>query len=448
MENNYRINRAAEQVSAVPDNINCTYGAMRKKVAENAARIKDKRVRGMYLNCFYSSLDTAAQLMQDGTTFMLTGDIPAMWLRDSAVQVMGYLPFVKADLDVDRLIRGLIKRQMKYIALDPYANAFNREPNNCGHKDDLTNRDSPWIWERKYEVDSLCYPLWLAQKYSMVTGSFDVYDSDFLQAFEQILTTFEIELNHCNDSEYFHSRPLYPQYPTLSNGGKGRKTGYTGMTWNGYRPSDDVCEYGYLVPANQFATVVLDYLIANADRAGLAEYSSRIIKLNDGIKSGIEKFAKVIHPEFGLIYAYEVDGLGGINLMDDANVPSLMSLPYLGYCKNTDPVYENTRRFILSNKNPYYYSGKFGKGVGSPHTPQDYIWHIGLVIQLLTSKDNAERKEIFETLLSTDADCGVMHESFDCNNPQNFTREWFCWANTLFALAVESMMDGGELDCE
>lgn len=420
---------------------------MRRQTALYASEIKDEKIRKMFLNCFFSSLDTAAVRLADGSTFMLTGDIPAMWLRDSAVQVMGYLPFAGQDEDVKALIRGLLKRQFFYISIDPYSNAFNRDPNGRGHKDDVTDFDSPWIWERKFEIDSLCYPLWLAQKYAEQTGDYSVYDGGFHAAFGMILNLFETEQYHFEKSAYVHSRPKYPEFPTLSHGGKGTPVGYTGMIWNGYRPSDDVCDYGYLIPSNFFVTVVFDWLEAHQAETGMGETDfARMKKLNAEVKAGLEKFAVADHPEFGKIYAYETDGLGHYNLMDDANVPSLLSLPYLGYCAKDDPVYLNTRRFILSKANPYYFSGKAASGVGSPHTPENYIWHIGVVMQLLTSDNKAERKRCFETLVSTDAGCLVMHEGFHCDDPAQYTRPWFCWANTLFAMAVKDMKDNGELE--
>lgn len=421
------------------------YGVMRRRVKEFAETIADEKVRTMFEKCFFSSLDTATETLGDGSIFMLTGDIPAMWLRDSSVQVTGYLPYCNEDDDVKKLVKGLLKRQFYYIALDPYANAFNRDDNGKGHKDDVTDFDSPWVWERKFEIDSLCYPLWLAQRYAETTGDYSVYDEAFLTALGRILDTFETEQFHAERSQYVHSRPLYPQFPTLQNGGKGNPVGYTGLIWNGYRPSDDVCEYGYLVPSNMFATVVLDWLETHAYETGARRERERISRINLRVKEGLAKFATVEHPQFGKIYAYEVDGLGHANLMDDANVPSLLSLPYLGYCAKDDPVYANTRRFILSEHNPYYYEGKAARGVGSPHTPDKYIWHIGIVMQLLTSNCRDERLRCFKTLVDTDAGCFVMHEGFHCDDPNKFTRPWFCWANTLFALAVTEMKTEGEI---
>ncbi len=419
---------------------------MRAEIAGYAETLSDAKVREMFLNCFFSSLDTAAKRLSDGSTFMLTGDIPAMWLRDSAVQVMGYLPYCKEDDDVRALITGLLRRQFYYIGLDPYANAFNEEPNNRGHKDDVTDWDSPWVWERKFEIDSLCYPLWLLQKYIDFTEDYSVADDGFRFALSRILDTFETEQYHAERSRYIHSRPKYPEFPTLQNGGKGTPVGYTGMVWNGYRPSDDVCDYGYLVPANMFAAVVLRWLESHAERTGILSEKERISALRGQIEDGLQKFAVYDHPDFGKIYAYETDGLGHFNIMDDANVPSLLSLPYLGYCRKDDPIYLNTRRFILSRANPYYFDGKIARGVGSPHTPDKYIWHIGIVMQLLTSDDKAEREECFRTLLNTDAGCKVMHEGFHCDDASHYTRPWFCWANTLFAMAVTDMKEKGELE--
>lgn len=437
--------REGESPSAAEITHKRLYRTMRRRVADFAETIRGEKVKRMFTKCFFSSLDTASETLGDGSVFMLTGDIPAMWLRDSSVQVTGYLPYASEDEDVKDLIRGLLKRQFFYIAIDPYANAFNRDDNNRGHKDDLTDFDSPWVWERKFEIDSLCYPLWLAQRYAETTGDYSVYGEGFRKALACILDTFETEQFHNERSAYFHSRPLYPQFPTLQNGGKGTPVAYTGLIWNGYRPSDDVCDYGYLIPSNMFAVVVMDWLEAHADETGTQAERERIARINARVKEGLKKYAVVDHPVFGEIYAFETDGMGHYNLMDDANVPSLLSLPYLGYCTKDDPVYLNTRRFILSKHNPYYYSGAAASGVGSPHTPDGYIWHIGIVIQLLTSSDREERRRCFETLVNTDADCSVMHEGFHCDNPAEFTRPWFCWANTLFALAVTEMKADGEI---
>lgn len=215
------------------------------------------------------------------------------------------------------------------------------------------------------------------------------------------------------------------------------------MTWSGFRPSDDACRYGYLIPSNMFAAVVLGYMEKFLKEQYQDEAMAKeAADLKAQIEEGIQKYGIVENETFGKMYAYETDGLGNYNLMDDANVPSLLSLPWLAYCSKDDPIYKNTRAFVLSKKNPYYYEGNCAKGIGSPHTPDQYIWHIALTMQGLTSDSQEERENLWNTLLSTDAGCEVMHEGFHCEKPEAFTREWFAWANSLFALFALSMKEG------
>lgn len=417
------------------------YADLRKIVEEKANTIDNEKVRKMYLNCFFSTLDTTTEILEDGTTYVFTGDIPAMWLRDSSVQVSGYLNYVEKDKSIKSLIKGLIKRQFMYIQHDPYSNAFNKTVNGEGHGDDVTDFYSPLVWERKFEIDSLCYPFWLVEKYYTKTNDDSIYDSEYLKTANIIVDLFIREQNHFEDSKYRHQRPKYPEFPTLSNQGVGNNVAYTGLIWSGYRPSDDVCDYNYLIPANMFAVVILKDILKVLKRNKITDENlfKKTEKLLKDVESGLSKYAIVEHENFGKIFAYELDGLGGYNFMDDANVPSLLSLPYLGYCDKNDQVYLNTRKFVLSHSNPYYFEGKVAKGIGSPHTPANHIWPISLAMQLLTSADEKEQRECFEMLTNTDAGCGVVHESFHKDDPAIFTREWFCWANTLYAMCVEKI---------
>ena len=205
------------------------------------------------------------------------------------------------------------------------------------------------------------------------------------------------------------------------------------MTWSGFRPSDDACKYGYLVPSNMFAVVVLRYAAEIAGEVlqdtDLAEEAA---KLADEIDVGIKQYAVTQHDEFGPIFAYETDGRGNMNLMDDANVPSLLAIPYLGYTAADDPVYLNTRRFVLSSHNPYFFDGTAASGIGSPHTPDRYIWHIALAVQGMTAWSGEEQERLLDLMESTDAGTGFMHEGFDADDPERFTRPWFSWANMMF----------------
>jgi len=402
-----------------------------------AARVRNKlpnrpKLTAMFEQCLANTWNTTIKRKPDGTTFVITGDIPAMWLRDSAAQVRPYLMLASEDEGIADMIQGLVERQISCILLDPYANAFNEEASGHGHQEDLTEM-SPWIWERKYEIDSLCYPIQLSYLLWKNTGRTAQFNEKYVSAVKQIMELWTKEQNHESDSSYRFQRTDCPPTDTLVREGKGTLTGYTGMTWSGFRPSDDACEYGYLIPANMFAVVALRYIGEIAREVlgnpGLADQAR---KLSEQIDEGIRRYGIVEHPEFGAVYVYEADGLGHVNMMDDANVPSLLSIPYLDYTDADDPVYRNTRKLILSKANPYYYEGKAASGIGSPHTPSRYIWHIALAIQGMTSTSEAEQEHLLDLMEQTDAGTGFMHEGFHVDDPGEYTRPWFSWANMMF----------------
>lgn len=413
-----------------------------QEVLEKAERrLEDKpKLLKMFKQCYVNTLETTTKLINENDTFIITGDIEAMWLRDSSAQVFHYLDIAHDDKKLQQIIEGLIHRQMECILLDPYANAFNLNPVIEREYYDETIMQ-PLVWERKYEIDSLCYPIWLSYNYYSKTKKVDFFDERYLKALYRIVETFIIEQNHVN-SIYNFQRPIAHEWglletETLQNNGKGLPVNYTGMTWSGFRPSDDACRFGYLIPANMFASVILGYIKEIAqkiyDDKKLYEMAS---KLKWEIEYGIKCYGIYRHPKFGDIYAYETDGFGNYNLMDDANVPSLLSIPYLGFAKVDDPIYINTRKFILSKENPYYYEGKCAKGIGSPHTPNNYIWHIALSMQGLTASTKEEAIDMIDTIVKTDANTYFTHEGFDKDNPENYTRSWFAWSNSLFASLV------------
>ncbi|WP_339271882.1 glycoside hydrolase family 125 protein [Paenibacillus sp. FSL K6-1330] len=392
----------------------------------------------MFKSMLDNTLSSTIKRQPDGTTFVITGDIPAMWLRDSAAQIRPFLVPAGQDEKLADLIEGLVRRQTEFILLDPYANAFNDSPSGQGHQNDRTAMN-PWLWERKYEIDSLCYPLQLAYLLWKETGRTSHLDHKFHSAARVILDIWRTEQHHESKSPYYFERFDCPPSDTLPLGGKGTEVAYTGMTWSGFRPSDDACAYGYLIPSNMFAVVVLGYL-AEISRDVLRdpELEAEAEKLAGEIRHGIESYGVIEHPEYGKIYAYETDGIGNHLLMDDANVPSLLSIPYLGYTSADDPVYQNTRRFVLSHANPYFYQGTAAAGVGSPHTPDRYIWPIALAIQGLTTTDREEKLRLLRLMADTDAGTGMMHEGFLVDDPARYTRPWFSWANMMFC---EMIMD-------
>lgn len=375
--------------------------------------------------------------MDDGTAYVITGDIPAMWLRDSAAQLRPYLIPAKEDREIADILTAVSRRQFRYICIDPYANAFNSAPNgNCWEKDETEMND--WLWERKYEVDSLCYPIQLAYLIWKNTGRTDQFDFSFAEGVRKILKVFRAEQYHEEKSGYRFVRRNTYYTDTLSRDGKGAlvKSGI-GMTWSGFRPSDDACTYGYLVPSNMFAAVVLGYLQEIAEQIlGDKNLAYEASRLRDEIRGGIETYAVIRREGYGEVYAYETDGYGQFNLMDDANIPSLLSIDYLGYGGRNPQVAKNTRKMILSDANPFYYRGKKAAGIGSPHTPAGYIWHIALCMQGLTAESENEKREMIDLAAATDGGKLLMHEGFCADDDTRYTREWFSWANAMFCELV------------
>ncbi|HEM3462643.1 TPA: glycoside hydrolase family 125 protein [Streptococcus suis] len=396
----------------------------------------------VFERCYTDTLDRTISQLEDGTTFVLTGDIPAMWLRDSTAQVKPYLALAGKDETLRQMIVGLVERQMAFILMDPYANAFNQAANGRGHQTDHTQM-GPWIWERKYEVDSLCYPLQLAYLLWKATGETSHFNQTFFGAAEKIVQLWKLEQHHEN-SPYSFERDTDRLEDTLTHQGKGAPCAYTGMTWSGFRPSDDACIYPYLIPSNMFAVVVLGYLGEIAELFASEEFSDLAEgarQLAQEIDQGIRTFGLTKNQAGETIFAYEVDGLGNQSIMDDPNVPSLLAAPYLGYCSKDDPIYLATRRTILSQENPYYYEGDYAAGLGSSHTFYRYIWPIALAIQGLTTDDKEEKARLLDTMVACDGGTGLMHESFHVDDPTLYSREWFSWANMMFCELVLDYYD-------
>jgi meiotically up-regulated gene 157 (Mug157) protein len=395
-----------------------------------AAGAGDPGVAQLFRSVMSENLATVAELAPDGTTYLLTGDIPAMWLRDSAAQVRPYLIVAGRDPQLAETLIGVFRRQLEFIALDPYANSFKRGAEPSPHAGDRSDAP-PQVWERKYEIDSLCFPIELGYALWRITGRSDHLGQQFAGVASTILDLWERELDH-DESPYFFERFDGPPTDTLTRQGRGEPVAPTGMSWSGFRPSDDACRYNYNVPGNMFAVVACAYLEVIA-RELLAdpELADRAAKLRTTIDDGIQRHAVVDHPEHGRVYCYETDGLGHHLLMDDANMPSLLSMPLSGYRPVDDPVYLATRAMILSPANPYFYSGTAAEGIGSPHTQPDHVWPIALAVQGLTATERAEKVRMIRLLADTTGGTGQMHESFDVNDPTRFSRPWFSWANAM-----------------
>ncbi|MFI2486151.1 glycoside hydrolase family 125 protein [Promicromonospora kroppenstedtii] len=413
-------------------------------LADLVARVGERlggEVADAVERCMADTLARTITPHPDGTAFVITGDIPAMWLRDSTTQLAPFLHLAAADERLADTIAAVSRRQQASILRDPYANAFNDGPTGAGHRDrtgDPVTGQSPWVWERKYEIDSLAYPVQLAHDLWKATGRTD-HLADLGPVGHTVVELWTTEQRHAEASSYTFERADCPPTDTLVRDGRGPETGFTGMTWAGFRPSDDACTYGYNVPGNALAATALRQLAELATEVlHDADLAARANVLRDHIERGIREHGVVTGPAGSSVYAYEVDGLGGVLLADDANTPSLLSLPLTGWCSPDDPLYTATRDLVLSDANPYYYRGTAASGIGSPHTPEGHVWPIALAIQGLTSTDPAEQRALLDLILATDDGTGAVHESFHADDPGTWTREWFSWANSMFCeLALE-----------
>jgi len=380
------------------------------------------RLEDMYRAALLNTSEQAT-IASDGTAYVKTGDIPAEWLRDASAQVRPYLFFAKSDPQVAMLLRGIIAREGKYLQVDPYANAFTIDYR---------------VWEEKFELDSLAYPIILAWSYWKTTGDTSIFTADESLGFDKALETMEREQDHGQNSKYTHKELR----DDAGNPGP-NPVAYTGMIWTGFRPSDDACKYNYLIPSEMMAVVALGDL-EEMERTVYRNLlkSNRAKTLRAEVQNGIQTYGEVFTPNYGYVYAYEVDGLGHQLLMDDANIPSLLSAPYLGYTKADSFVYRNTRRFLLSKDNPYYYTGSVARGIGSAHTTDGYVWPLALIIEGLTSTSDSERRDVLSQLLASDPGDHLLHESFDPNDPERFSRKDFGWPNALFSEFVMTDFNG------
>ncbi len=409
--------------------------AVEETIQTLKAFLPDKELAWLFQNCFPNTLDTTIDFeIKDGKpdTFVITGDIKAMWLRDSSAQVWPYLSLANKDAKLKQVLEGVLRRQAKCILIDPYANAFNKGKSGGGWKSDRTEM-KPELHERKWEIDSLCYPVRLAYGYWKQTGDILPLDDTWKQAAQRIVSTLKQQQRKVDNGPYKFQRNTETPTDTLPMGGYGNPTKKIGLIHSMFRPSDDACTFPFLIPSNLFAIHSLFQLEEIAlsvwkDQAFANECKTLALE----VKQAIEQYGTVSHPLYGKIYAYEVDGYGNALLMDDANVPSLLSLPYLVGMNPADPVYKNTRAFVLSLDNPFFYSGTAAQGIGGPHVGADMVWPLGIIMRGMTSTDHSEVIQCIKTLKATHAGTGFMHEAFHKNNPKEYTRSWFAWANTLF----------------
>lgn len=414
--------------------------AVERTIERVQGSIGNRELAWMFGNCFPNTLDTTVDFqIADGRpdTYVITGDIDAMWLRDSSAQVYPYLQLMKEDPALQQLIAGVINRQTRCVLKDPYANAFYKDESRIsGWKSDLTDM-KPGVHERKWEIDSLCYTIRLAHGYWKESGDNSPFDEAWRSAIKLILQTFREQQRKTDRGPYHFMRRTEIQTDTVAGRGYGNPAKPVGLIFSMFRPSDDATVFPFLIPSNYFAVVSLGQAAEMVEKIHHdTELAAQCRALAGEVENALNEFAAVRHPQGGRILAYEVDGFGDFYCTDDGNIPSLLSLPYLGAVKSNDAVYQGTRRFLLSARNPYYCEGKAASGPGGPHVGVNMIWPLGLITQGLTATTDPEIRECLDTLRRTHAGTGFMHEAFNKDDPTKFTRSWFAWANTLFGELV------------
>jgi uncharacterized protein len=414
--------------------------AVEKTIAQVQSSIGNKELAWMFGNCFPNTLDTTVDFeIVNGRpdTYVITGDIDAMWQRDSSAQVWPYLPLMGEDPQLQQLIAGVINRQTRNTLLDPYANAFYKDPTKVSEwKSDLTDM-KPGVHERKWEVDSLCYTIRLAHGYWKASNDTAPFDGAWREAISKIVQTFREQQRKAGHGPYHFQRRTETQTDTVAGRGYGNPGKPVGLIVSAFRPSDDATVFPYLVPANFFAVVSLRQAAEMLEQIHHdTTLSAECRALADEVETALKKYAIVHHAQLGSVYAYEVDAYGNYYCIDDGNVPSLLSLPYLGAVKTDDKIYQHTRKLVLSDANPYFCQGTAASGPGGPHVGMGMIWPLGLILQGLTSTNGVEIRECLTTLQKTHAGTGFMHEAFNENDPTKFTRSWFAWANTIFGELV------------
>lgn len=401
------------------------------------------KLGAMFADCFPNTLDTTVEFDESAPdTFVITGDIPAMWLRDSTAQLWPYLRFAREDLRLRRLIAGAIRRQARCILIDPYANAFNKEavPSRDWAGDETDMR--PGVHERKWELDSPCAAIRLAHGYWRATSDASPFDDAWRRASRLIVATMRTQQREDGRGPYRFQRRTDWNPDSVPVGGWGNPVRPVGLIVSVFRPSDDATIFPFLVPSNMLAVVSLRQLAEMHERLFAdTAFAADCRRLATEVEAALRAHALVRHPRRGLVWAYEVDGYGNALFMDDANAPNLLSLPYFGCCSPTDPAYRNTRALVLSEDNPWFQRGRAGEGLGSPHTPEGRIWPIGIAMRALTSVDEAEILHCLRMLIATDAGTGFTHEAFDKDDPSKFSRPWFAWANSLFGELVLKLAD-------
>ncbi|OAX85154.1 hypothetical protein ACJ72_00456 [Emergomyces africanus] len=441
-------------------------------ISEVTSRMVDKDLAQIFRNAFPNTLDTTVRWHVNGTekknslqgqawegpqSFIVTGDINAEWLRDSTNQLSQYQRLAKKDPKIKTLILGAINTQVEYVLQSPYCNAFQPPPPSCLKPIPSTQKDTVHpaydksvVFECKYELDSLAHFLALSNRFYAETKSTEFISHKWYRAVQAVLRVIQeqSEPTFAEDGQYDRNEYTFYRWTdvgteTLNLGGIGNPLNSgTGLVRSAFRPSDDATTFGYFIPANAQMAVELNRTAETIKAAGgRPKLIEELMNRAAIIEHGIRNHGIVGNGNFGDVYAFEVDGYGSRLLMDDANMPSLLALPLLGFVDRNDQIYKNTRKMILSKAgNPYYLSGPAFHGIGGPHIGVKNAWPMSVLVRARTSDDDDEIMESINMVRNVSL-LGLIHETINVNNVSDYTRSWFAWANSVFA---ETILDIAE----
>jgi meiotically up-regulated gene 157 (Mug157) protein len=444
-----------------------------KVIKDMNEKMVDKDLARIFENAFPNTLDTTVRWHVDGTekpskgysswlgntgawegaqSFIVTGDISAEWLRDSTNQLAQYQRLAKKDKAIETLLLGAINTQAEYMIASPYCNAFQPPPpskiktSDNGQGDTVHPAYEPsQVFECKYEIDSLAHFLSLANQFHNHTGSTAFITKRWLEAVDNLIevideqssSTFDPKTGSFTLQEYRFQRNTNTGTETLNLAGNGNPLNYgTGLVRSAFRPSDDATILGFFIPGNAMLSVELKRTAAILSKASKTSLAQELSARGERIEKGVLEHGIVSHRKFGAVFAFEVDGYGSSILMDDANLPSLLALPLLGFLNSDDRTYQNTRKMILSKEgNPYFITGSEFEGIGGPHIGLMNAWPMSLLVQAMTSDDDAEIKRLLEAVKQA-SPLGLVHESVNVEEIRDYTRSWFAWANSVFAQTI------------
>ncbi len=440
---------------------------------------RDSNLSDVYESCYPNTLDTAVFFSDDNNTldtFIITGDIEAMWQRDSTFQSFPYLHLVNEDFKLKQMFLGLINRQVQNLLIDPYANAFNFNSTKSPWLSDRTykfaengtriNGMNERLWERKYELDSPISVLFLSYNFYKISNDSSFIDDNYINALKGVVKLVFEQMDGTDDEDrnggpaYDFQRLAWEPLDSLHYS-RGYPGASCGLVRTSFRPSDDAVIFPYNIPENAFLSTTFRDIANMLSEVGInAKIENKFVKtsyrkngnennlidilnsISKSVKTNIFKHGIMFDPFSKEYYfAYEIDCYGNQIFLDDPNYPSLTSLPFFGFVENDNSIYINTRKRILSNRNPFYFEGILGKGVGSPHTQRQYIWPLFTIMRGITSDDDEEIKYCIDQLLKGAEFTNFMHESFHVDDARKFTREWFAWTNAFFGYFINKVAE-------